>query len=95
MWRHTTIRAGSALILFGLVAGGVQIVLRLLNGSWPRFNLAYLWDSIGGEHHRASYSGGAQVASWLLEQPLSLCVVAVGLLLWLVGIVLWDAFARG
>ena len=96
MLRHITIRSGSALVTAGLIIGGLQTVLRLINGYWPSWRLSLFWQAVGGNQpHWPSYPGAEQVADSVLAWQLSFSIVAAGLLAWMIGIWIWSAFARG
>jgi hypothetical protein len=96
MLRHMTIRLGSALVAAGLIVGAVQIALRAVNGYWPQWRLALIWEAIGGGWpHWPSYTGAEHAAVWVLAWPLSVAIVGAGLLAWTTGIWIWSAFARG
>ena len=91
-----TIRLGSALVAAGLIIGGVQVALRLVNGYWPQWRLSLFWEAIGGGRpHWPAYPGAEQVAASVLACPLSVSVMAAGVLALMAGTLIWSAFVRG
>lgn len=95
MWRKMTIRAGSALVVMGLVIAVAQAVLRLVAGFWLPLTFSYIWKTAGGQLYWSSSPSAYHVVSFLLDLPISLSVSAIGIFLWLVGIVFWNALASG